>query len=77
MVIYKRRNYLEFYKKEETNEKFLKYSNVWNTIWLKYNYTKYVNIHDNRYNVLLIFLFQIEIDNDEILKEIEEENKWL
>lgn len=27
-VIYKRRNYLEFYKKEETNDKFLKYSNV-------------------------------------------------
>jgi hypothetical protein len=28
LVIYERRKYLEFYKKQETNEKFLKYSNV-------------------------------------------------
>uniref|UniRef100_A0A2S2Q7F7 Intraflagellar transport protein n=1 Tax=Sipha flava TaxID=143950 RepID=A0A2S2Q7F7_9HEMI len=42
LVIYERRKYLEFYKKQETNEKFLKYSNV-------------------------------EIDNEEILKEIENE----
>lgn len=28
MIIYERRNYLEFYKKQETNEKFLKYSDV-------------------------------------------------
>jgi len=32
-------------------------------------------IHDNRNNVLFIILFQIEIDNDEILKEIEEEKQ--
>ncbi|XP_060875754.1 intraflagellar transport protein 80 homolog isoform X2 [Metopolophium dirhodum] len=43
-VIYKRRNYLDFYKKEETNDKFLKYSNI-------------------------------EIDNEEVLKEIEIENE--
>lgn len=35
-VIYKRRNYLDFYKKEETNDKFLKYSNVWDT-WFRHN----------------------------------------
>lgn len=28
VVIYERRNYLEFYKKQETNDKFLKYSDV-------------------------------------------------
>lgn len=28
IIIYERRNYLEFYKKQETNEKFLKYFDV-------------------------------------------------
>ncbi|VVC31811.1 WD40/YVTN repeat-like-containing domain,WD40 repeat,WD40-repeat-containing domain [Cinara cedri] len=44
IVIYERRNYLEFYKKQETSDRFLKYSDM-------------------------------EINNEDVLKEIEKENQ--